>query len=185
METKNEAWRSHEPVWSAQNGEGSDERDLVGCAACPDKPAADDYGPRWFGAHLVALEAPDYMATYWETWATHTEAPNGALDRDAVARELHDYDFQMEQVSIVYSELADLSKPNYYAHAILGEINDRQERHYREHYAERLCDRADEVDSVEMRDELIRLAEEWSPGAWAEYRQYRSRVAELQAAKAS
>lgn len=184
MET-NEAWRAHEPVWSANNSEGNDERDLLGCSACPEKPADSDYGPYWFGEHLVALDAPDYMTEYWSTWATHTEAPTGAIDRDAVARELHDYSFQMEQIRIVYSELADLSKPNYYAHAILGQINSRMEKHYREHYADRLCDRIDEVDNEAVRTELLRLAEEWSPGSWDEHQEYRKRVAELQAAKAS
>jgi hypothetical protein len=178
--TDNEAWRAHEPVWSATIAEDNDEHDLLRCT-CGDKPAEGDHAPYWFGTHIEELGAPEYMLTYWKHW-TQVEAPTGKLDRDAVARELSDYEFIMKQVSTVYNELADLSKPNYHAHAILGVINDRQEKHYREHYAERLCDQADEVESTEVRDELVRLAEEWSPGAWAEYQQYRARVAEIRAA---
>jgi hypothetical protein len=183
METS-EAWRTHEPVWSQHNGEGSDEHDLLYCGGCGAKPGDGDYGPYWFGTHLTELDAPDYMQTYWNTW-TQVEAPTGRIDRDAVARELFDFTFVMEQVSTVYSELADLSKPNYHASAILGVIHDRQEEHYREHYAERLCDRADEVDNADIRAELLRLAEEWSPGSWAEYQHGREMVARLQAEKAA
>lgn len=179
-----EAWRAHEPVWSKTNNlDFPHERTLTECA-CGEQPSADLYGPSWMAGHLTELDAPDYMQDYWETWV-HVEAPTGSIDRDAVARELFDFGFIMEQVSTVYSELADLSKPNYHANTILGVINDRQEKHYREHYAERLCDRAEEVDSDEVRAELLKLAEEWSPGWVAEYRRGKEMVARFQAEKAT
>jgi hypothetical protein len=176
-----EAWRAHQPIWSETKDSNSpDERALAGCS-CGDQPSADLYGPYWMAGHLTEQGAPDYMQGYWKTWA-HVEAPDGAISRDAVARELSDFSFIMEQVSTVYSELADLSKPNYHAHAILGVIHERQEEHYRQHYAERLCDQAEEVDSDDVRAELLRLAEEWSPGSVAEYQRGKEMVARLQAA---
>jgi hypothetical protein len=124
------------------------------------------------------MTKPDYMETYESFWADLVEK-DGTLDKDAVARELHDYNFLMDQVTTVYSELADLSKTNYHAHAILGVINDRQEEHYRKHYAERLCDSADEVESAEARAQLLALAEEWSPGSVDQYRRDREMVDRL------
>lgn len=173
-------WQHHQPVWSiTADIDFPDRRKLTGCT-CGETPSVKDYGPYWFSDHIAEAGAPDYTQTYWRHW-DHVEAPHGVLDRDLVARELHDYTFVMEQVSTVYSELADLSKPNYHAHAILGVINDRQEQHYREFYVEQLCDRADEVDSAEVRAELLRLAEEWSPGSVEQYRRDREQVAEMTA----
>jgi hypothetical protein len=125
------------------------------------------------------MTKPDYMETYESFWADLVETGDGALNKDAVARELSDYSFLMDQVTTVYSELADLSKPNYHAHAILGVINDRQEEHYREHYAERLCDSADEAESEEVRAQLLELAEEWSPGSVEQHRRDREMVDRL------
>lgn len=71
-------------------------------------------------------EEPDYMATYRDFWADLVET-DGQLDLDKVARELSDYRVLMDNASEVYDALANLSKPNTSAHAVISEAYSRRE----------------------------------------------------------
>jgi hypothetical protein len=55
----------------------------------------------------------DYLTTYRDTWADLVET-NGQLDRDKVARELHDYAVLLREVPLAYDAVTGgrLSKPN-------------------------------------------------------------------------
>jgi hypothetical protein len=49
---------------------------------------------------------------------------NGKINATQVFKELSDYSFLMEQASTVYCHFTNLSKTNYYAHTIIGLIED-------------------------------------------------------------
>lgn len=53
------------------------------------------------------------------------ENEDGSLNKDQVKRELADYRFMLYEVPKVYSEFAELSKPNYTADVIIREIDKR------------------------------------------------------------
>ncbi|TDB81924.1 hypothetical protein E1091_18870 [Micromonospora fluostatini] len=164
-----EQWRKHKPVWGDPlPGEEFRDRSVRSCTGCSWQPQAELCSIHTFGEHLVPLGAPDYMTHYWQTWATHVEAPTGQLDRDAVARELSDFSVVMEGASTVYSELADLSKPN----TAPGWILAGAERKYREIHANLiLCDLLSEFDDEPSRQRVIDYAETLHEGAWAEHQQ--------------
>jgi len=61
---------------------------------------------------------------YQENWKEIIEK-DGKVDFEQVKKELSDYSFLLENVPIVYSELINLSYPNYPAHVILREHNER------------------------------------------------------------
>lgn len=50
---------------------------------------------------------------------------DGKLDEEQVLKELYDYSFLIRQASLVYCEVAGLSKTNYNAETIIQELNDR------------------------------------------------------------
>ena len=70
-------------------------------------------------------ERKDYKKEYNDFWKDIVENRFGILKKDQVKRELADFSFLMEQASIVYSEVANLSKTSYWAETILGELDDR------------------------------------------------------------
>lgn len=61
---------------------------------------------------------------YQEDWKDIVEK-DGVIDVEQVKMELADFSFMLEQVPLVYSELVGLSKPNYYASAIIGQHKER------------------------------------------------------------
>lgn len=170
-----EAWREHQPVWILDRG---DHR-ITDCTAGDLEVAVDAHDTHVFADHLAQYGAPDYMQEYFKRWAMHVEAPSGQLDRDAVARELSDYSVVMEQASIVYSELADLSKPNTAARYILAGA----EQKYRETYADFLCDHAYSEENPEIKAAMIEIANGWNPTAWDEYCEAKDRLEAMLAAR--
>lgn len=65
---------------------------------------------------------PDEREAAREYWRDIIYTPDGALDEDAVLRELIDYKFILEQVPLVYDALTGglLSKPTYYARDVIS-----------------------------------------------------------------
>lgn len=175
--TDNEQWLAHEPAWSPTPDpttlkRSTPEHVLTGCS-CGESTPTDLYGPAWFGSHLADQGAPDYMQTYWASWATHVEAPHGRLDRDAVARELFDYAVVMEQASIAYCELSGLSKPNTAAHHVISFT----ERKFAERYANLiLCDLLPQMDSDDTKQAVIDYAEQLHEGSYKEYLDARASI---------
>lgn len=174
------------PVWAPSVDENNDPHHYVkNCAGCGDTaPDAED-SVAWFAGHLKELGAPDYMVTYWNDWADHVEAPTGAVTRDAVARDLFDFGVVMGEVIKVYSELAELSKPNTAAHHIINAANER----FAAQYADYLCDHIsgfvdDGQDTVSL-GELREIAEGWHAGSWAEHVAGRALLDEMLAARAA
>jgi hypothetical protein len=65
----------------------------------------------------------DYKQGYEDFWKELVENPDGTLDKDKVARELHDYRFLMKQAGQVYCHVTRglISKTNTYALPIIQE----------------------------------------------------------------
>lgn len=138
---------------------------VIGCTGCGWRSSEESFSAAGFAAHLAGLDAPDYLVEYWRRWASYVEVPYGQLDRDAVARELSDYAMVMECASTVFSEIADLSKPNTAPRHVLAE----NERRMAERYAYDLCESAwVRILDGELRAgiAMIQVAEGWHPGAW-------------------
>ncbi len=180
-----EPWIKHRPVWTEEpNPVFPDERQLLQCS-CGAFPGEQDYEPAWFGGHLETVGAPPYMVLYWQHWASVIEAPCGSIDRDAVARELADYDALMACTSTVYGELADLSKPTTDPAYIL----ERAAENFRARHAYALCARAaaaasdDRQHGAAIADALRDLAEEWHSGAWAEFQDTRRHLPAVEAGR--
>lgn len=158
--TGNEEWNQH-TARLERTGDGDYE--VVDCDGCLWRCPQGQSGSAMFAEHLIDLGAPDYMIRYYRFWFTLIEAETGEIDRDALARELFDYENIMEGTSAVYSELADLSKPNTAPQYIIAGA----ERKYREHYADELAQRAFDLELDGTCDEaetLWLVAEEWEPG---------------------
>lgn len=79
---------------------------------------------------------------YEEFWKEIVENPDGTLNLDAIKAELHDYWFLLEQVPQVYMHITGdmLSKPNYYASAVIQVADE---------YTQRLIDEAFEDEGIE------------------------------------
>lgn len=101
----------------------------------------------------------DYQQTYADFWAPLVEQPDGQLDRDKVQRELHDYHHVMVQVSRVYSEISNFSKPNTAAVHVIQAVEDRIDLCCRERAIEEL-EQALEMDADEVRARILALRAE-------------------------
>lgn len=68
-----------------------------------------------------------------EFWDEIVRNTDGTLNEDAVYAELHDFLHMIHEVPKVYSEITcgQLSKPNYYASAVLDVANDCAEENLR------------------------------------------------------
>ncbi|TDB76797.1 hypothetical protein E1264_38070 [Actinomadura sp. KC216] len=68
-----------------------------------------------------------YAETYEDFWKGIVEGPHGALNRDQVMRELHDYSVVMHEVSLAYDDVTNgrLSKPNTAARHVIDAVNER------------------------------------------------------------
>ncbi len=73
-------------------------------------------------------EERDYKKVYEDYWKDLVEK-GGVLDKDAVMRELSDYEFMLDQVPIVYCEVTGnrISKPNTYAFEVINQFNELYE----------------------------------------------------------
>lgn len=141
---------------------------VIGCTGCGWRSSESSFSGTGFGVHLSELGAPDYLVAYWSLWAEHVETPYGQLNRDAVARELWDYSTVMSCASTVFSEIADLSKPNTRPEAVIAANEDRMA----ERYAYQLCESAyDQLADGKLRTALamIEVAESWHPPIWAQF----------------
>jgi hypothetical protein len=69
----------------------------------------------------------DYMDTYRDNWKEIVEWPDGTLNLDQVARELHDYWGLMRRVAEVYGNVTGgrISKPNTLASAVITLADER------------------------------------------------------------
>ena len=67
----------------------------------------------------------EYLRDYADFWAPLVETPDGALDRDKVARELCDYHRMMDEVVKVYDHITRgrLTKPNTLAACVISEAD--------------------------------------------------------------
>lgn len=174
MTEQQRPWQDHEPMLAKREGQVI----ALGCLACGWRSSEQSWSAAGFAEHLKALGTPGYMIHYWDRWAEYVELPFWGIDRDAVARELSDYTVVMDNASLVYSELADLSKPNTAPQYILQGAEDR----YAATYADFLCDAADgyaQDGAADIAQAMIELAETWHEGAWEEYKAGRDRAAEL------
>jgi hypothetical protein len=155
----------HEPVWVAAPA-GDEPAHVVTQCSCGATPGADEWGTAWLASHLESLGAPDYMVVYWRTWAGYVEAPNAALSRDQVARELSDYEVVMGEASKVYEDLAGFSKPNTAAHHVIAAAEEKFAATYADLI---LCDLLDVIEGDENRQAVIDYANELHAGAYAEH----------------
>lgn len=75
-------------------------------------------------------------------------APDGVIQEELVLAELSDFSHIMNEVSAVYDEVTGgkLSKPNYFAHAVIGVYEDRASEEIREGQLEVLLDVTDSLD---------------------------------------
>ena len=162
------AWQAHTPIWdSPLPGEHAD-RSVRGCNACDWAKQPKEYSVWAFAEHTKTVGAPDYMVTYWKSWAHLVETPGGDLDRDAVARELSDYVTVMDGASQVYSELAGLSKPN----TAPGWIISGAEKKFRESHADLILhDLLPHFADEEARTFVIDFAESLHEGAWEQHKE--------------
>lgn len=78
-------------------------------------------------AHIVNVMI-EHQAESNDFWKHIILTENGKLDVEQVKKELEDYYFMMEQVPKVYMHITDdqMSKPNYYAHAVIAVADDCQ-----------------------------------------------------------
>ncbi|MFG3710823.1 hypothetical protein [Micromonospora sp. NPDC047730] len=161
-------WRAHAPVWGEPlSGEEHASRSIRACAACCWAKSPTDYSVYAFARHTADVGAPDYMVTYWKSWASIVEGA-GQIDRDAVARELSDYSMVMDGASTVYSELAGLSKPN----TAPGWILQGAEEKYREIHADLILnDLLPQLADEESRRLVIAYAESLQEGAWEQHQE--------------
>lgn len=158
--SNNEEWREHTArLERTQDGD----YEVFDCDGCLWRCPKGSSGAAAFAEHLDDLGAPDYMIRYYKFWFALIEAETGEISRDALARELFDYESVMEGASAVYSELADLSKPNTAPQYIIAGA----EQKYREHYAGELAQAAFDLELDGTCDEaeaLWMVAEGWEPG---------------------
>jgi hypothetical protein len=167
MTTTIEAWQNHQPVWAPPpSGQHYRGRSIGSCTGCGWTPKPKEDPSTSYAKHLAELGAPDYMVEYWSFWAGIVEGPDGAVSRDAVARELFDFKVVMGEASKVYEELTGLSKPNTAAHHVIAAA----EETFAARYADYLCDLADGEERPDVQAALIAIANDWHEGAWDEYR---------------
>jgi hypothetical protein len=76
----------------------------------------------------------DYMDTYRENWKEIVERPDGTLNLDQVARELHDYWGLMRRVAEVYDNVTGgrISKPETMPGPVINRVNERIDEAERE-----------------------------------------------------
>lgn len=81
----------------------------------------------------MTTEREDYVATFEKFWRELVCNSDGTLNRDAVMRELHDYNTVLEEVPKVYDHITGgiFSKPNTRSAVII----DAAEAHYAEAYS--------------------------------------------------
>lgn len=93
----------------------------------------------------------DYLKTWNEFWAAIC-MKDGAVDMDAVMRELHDFHYVMEEVPKVYCEITGgrLSKVNYPADTVLSVYREHVENLIQESKEDDTEPRAVEVPTVEV-----------------------------------
>lgn len=178
-----EDWRAHAPVWgSALPGEEHQDQSVHACSTCDWAKQPTDNSIAAFGRHARDVGAPDYMIRYWDFWAAIVEAPTGRLDRDAVARELSDYEGVMEGASEVYSELSGLSKANTAPRYVIAGAEEK----FREAHADLILhDLLSEFADEESRQLIIAFAESLHAGAWEQHQQYLQTVERLRVAAES
>lgn len=163
------SWRRHEPVMATRGPVGGRTEEVIGCTGCGWRSDPEiSYSSAGFGGHLEKHGAPDFIVGYWRFWADIVEVPFLSLNREQVAKELFDYEEIMKNASSVFSELADLSKPNTAAHHVINGARAK----FRLEHAQDACEQAWELwcdGECQAALALIRMAQSWNPGAWREF----------------
>ncbi len=170
------AWETHDPLFGRIPDDPAEPWEVRACS-CLAKPAAEDDGRSWFASHIEALGAPDYMVGYWQFWSVLVEKTANGIDRDQVARELHDYNVVMAEASKVYDELAGLSKPNTAAHHVIDAARTKADEWHAELI---LADLLPLVEGEGARQAVIDYAETLHPGAWEEHQRATERRVAMQ-----
>jgi hypothetical protein len=120
----------------------------------------------------------DYEKTYNDHWKRTVENEDGTLNKDQVMRELSDYTVVMDNASLVYSEIANLSKPNTAAHHVLAAADDL----YAGHHADDALDQLfDVMETAADKQAVIDFANTLSAGAYERYTADRERRAQWRA----
>jgi hypothetical protein len=90
----------------------------------------------------------DYEQTYTRFWQHLVENPDGSLNRDAVQRELADYQFLIGQVPIVYDEVTGgrVSDPRAMGHAVISIFQERLQQTLDEAVVEQFRELAETVE---------------------------------------
>lgn len=73
-------------------------------------------------------ELIDYEKEWSEFWRSLVTKEDGSIDLEQIKKELSDYSFILEEVPKVYSHIANLSYPNYYAQDIISEADEKYRR---------------------------------------------------------
>lgn len=103
----------------------------------------------------------DYLRTYDEFWRDLVET-DGQLDRDKVARELHDYSHLIKEVPKAYVHVTGgtMSYPNYYASDVCAVADEHYQRVAEQDAAEETAALREENRDVWARLNAIRLEAE-------------------------
>lgn len=82
------------------------------------------------GGVTVKREQRNHEKDWEELWKDIVLNEDGSINLDQLKKELSDYAFMLDEVPKVYSHIANLSYPNYYASVIIAEADDKyQELH--------------------------------------------------------
>lgn len=148
------------------------DRRIGGRDACPDRHASPTENAAW-------------DAKVREFWLPII-APNGVIEEARVLAELSTYSHIMNEVPVVYSAITGnrLSKPDYFAHAVLGVYEDQANEDVNDAVLEALCIAGDLADGdPEVLEFLRTAAEVMGAGDFtAEFAEYRERMAQGRAA---
>ncbi|ULH17402.1 hypothetical protein MF271_18960 (plasmid) [Deinococcus sp. KNUC1210] len=128
--------------------------------------------PETPGPHLTPEEEAEHRAEVAAWWADIIK-PNGILDETAILAELADYSHVLNEVPKVYMAITSgkLSKPNYFADAVIGVYESDVDRLVRDAMLDILVDLYTDFDGDENARRILRtqaaqygipdLLEEW------------------------
>ncbi|GAA4002089.1 hypothetical protein GCM10022631_10900 [Deinococcus rubellus] len=141
--------------------------------------------PETLERHASDAQVADSQAEHRQFWEGIIRNPDGSLNEDQVHAELADYGHLIREVPKVYDAITGgmLSKPNYFAHAVIGVYEDQRNRDIDDAVLEVLADLYRDLEDEDVR-ELIMLAAQPHGDLLAEV-QHQVHIAQLVAAHVS
>lgn len=117
--------------------------------------------PETFDRHASDGLITASRAEHRQFWDDIIRNPDGSLNEDQVHLELADYGHLIREVPKVYDAITGgtLSKPNYFAHAVIGVYEDQRNRDIDDAVLEVLADLYRDLEDEEVRELLMQAAE--------------------------